>query len=150
MKHYNPTNKKILIPKRQILYKFLYKNNNKSNIYNNKNSNSFGKKRNRRNNFLDYSNNSYKKTISSNNSTKKYILKLKNKIFNNASNKKALRGKKSNYSFIKSNINKNKLFKNVIKDNNNNISYDKNSFFQANNKNYMNNKIGRASCRERV
>ena len=146
MKHYNPINKKILLPKRPLINKLLYKTNyNKNNIHNNKNSKSFGKKRNRNisYNLLDNSNNSYKKTISLNNSTKKYILKLKNKIFNNASKdinyKRALRTKKNNYSFIKSNINKNKLYKNAIKDNSNNISNDKNSFFQTNNNNYINN-----------
>ena len=148
MKRYNPTNKNILLPKRPIITQFLYKtNNNKNNIHNYKISNSFGKKRSKNRNIsynlLDYSNNSYKKTISLNNSTKKYILKLKNKIFNNINKDinytKALKSKKSNYSFIKSNINKNKLYKNVIKDNNSNISNDKNSFFQVNNNKYMNN-----------
>ena len=120
-------------------------NLNKFNIYNNKSSNSFGKKRNRNisHNLLDLSNNSLKKTISLNNSTKNYILKIKNKIFNNMNKdinyKKALKGKKSNCSFIKSNTNKNKLYKNAIKDTNSNISFDKNSFFYTNYNNYMRN-----------
>ena len=144
LKHYNPIKNKLLLPKRPINTKFLYRNN-KFNIYNNKSSNSFGKKKNRNisNNLLDLSNNSLKKTISLNNSTKKYILKIKNKILNNINKdmnyKKALKGKKSYISFIKSNINKNKLYKNAIKDNNSNISFDKNSFFNTNYSNYMKN-----------
>jgi hypothetical protein len=144
LKHYNPIKNKLLLPKRPINNKFLYRNN-KFNIYNNKSSNSFGKKRNRNisHNLLDLSNNSLKKTISLNNSTKNYILKIKNKIFNNMNKdinyKKALKGKKNNCSFIKSNTNKNKLYKNAIKDNNSNISFDKNSFFYTNYNNYMRN-----------
>ena len=143
-KHYNPIKNKLLLPKWPINNKFLYRNN-KFNIYNNKSSNSFGKKKNRNisHNLLDSSNNSLKKTISLNNSTKKYILKIKNKIFNNMNKdinyKKALKGKKTGISFIKGNINKNKLYKNAIKDNNSNISFDKNSFLSTNYNNYMKN-----------
>jgi hypothetical protein len=68
-------------------------------------------------------------------------LKIKNKIFNKINKdincNKALKGNKSNCSFIKSNINKNKLYKNAIKDNS--ISFDKNSFFFTNYNNYMKN-----------
>jgi hypothetical protein len=64
-KHYNPIKNKLLLPKRPINNKFLYRNN-KFIIYNNKISNSFGKKKNRNinHNLLELSNNSFKKTIS--------------------------------------------------------------------------------------
>ena len=143
IKNYNQIKTKLLIIKKPSINKLLQKNNKFNNQYNIKNSNSSEKKRKKHISViqnLSYNlNNSFKKTISLNNSAKNNILKLKNKLFyrfgKDSILKKAHRNKKNNFSFVNTNTNtsKNKVNNKGFKKIMNNISNDKINYFRNSN-----------------